>query len=173
MIGRLCFVIIMTQIWLNQKLYWLLLRLCNIFSETMTGQSTDTLLFCLSSGKKRHVGMKLQLWAEWESQMVSESITGFEYENKHLWASPCCSRQSPVRFGKHRQEETEPTFGLNWSTHSYRICLRRPCVCDSSPSVGWNWSAEGSYTASWGKFYCSFVAWKISIILYWSMNLFS
>ncbi len=70
--------------------------------------------------------------------------------------------------------ETEPTFGLNWNTLLNLICLRWPCVWQLSFShTAWKSATEGSYTASSGRFYCSFVARKISIILHWSINFVS
>ncbi len=153
----------------------------------MTGQFTDTLpaavLLLSSSGKKtwwrRHVGMKLQLWARKGWMTITDGIwkhygSWIRKQTFYGLLSILLMSESCEVWETQTGRETEPTFGLNWNTLLNLICLRWPCVWQLSFShTAWKSATEGSYTASSGRFYCSFVARKISIILHWSINFVS
>lgn len=82
------------------QLYWLLLGCATFLAKPWLVSPLTHFFFAFSSGKKmwrRHVGMKLQLWVEWESQMVSENITGFQYENKRSVGFSLLLRVAHVR----------------------------------------------------------------------------
>lgn len=179
----------MTDSCLNQKLHWLLWGYATFLVKPWLVSSLThflLLFFFLSfiwkkkTWWRRHVGMKLQLWARKglndNHRWYLKTLRVLNTKTNLLQASLHFAHDR-VLWGlgnTDRKRETEPTFGLNWNTLLNLICLRWPCVWQLSFShTAWKSATEGSYTASSGRFYCSFVARKISIILHWRINFVS